>query len=110
MFLRFNASSLLLVSGLKNPSSTSNKYCRKRIVVVGFQVLTAASTKMTVFWVVAPCSPVEVVPTSQMCFLSPSSGRSIIVLMMEAVYTSETSAHFYQTTWRNNPEDSHLRE
>jgi hypothetical protein len=26
----------------------------------------------------------------------------------EAASTSETSAHFYQTTRRNNPEDSHL--
>jgi hypothetical protein len=28
--------------------------------MVRFQVLTAVSTKMDVFWVVAPCSPVEV--------------------------------------------------
>jgi hypothetical protein len=28
-------------------------------------------------------------------------------LMMEAVTTSETSVNFYQTTRRNNPEDSH---
>jgi hypothetical protein len=27
--------------------------------VVGFEVLTAVSTKMAVFWVVAPCSLVE---------------------------------------------------
>jgi hypothetical protein len=52
-----------------------------------FQVLTAASMKMAVFWVVAPC----------------------ISLMMEAASTSETSVNFYQTTWRNNPEDSQLR-
>jgi hypothetical protein len=32
----------------------------------------------------------------------------IIILMMEAVSTSETSVNFYQTTWRNIPEDSHL--
>jgi hypothetical protein len=30
-------------------------------------------------------------------------------LMMEAQSTSETSVNFYQTTRRNNPEDSHLR-
>jgi hypothetical protein len=30
------------------------------------------------------------------------------MVMMEAVSTSETSANFYQTTQRNNPEDSHL--
>jgi hypothetical protein len=29
--------------------------------------------------------------------------------MMEAARTSETLADFYQTTRRNNPEDSHLR-
>jgi hypothetical protein len=52
---------------------------------VRFQVLTAASKKMAVFWVVE------------------------IALMMEAVSTSETSVNFYQTTRRNNPEDSHPR-
>jgi hypothetical protein len=31
-----------------------------------------------------------------------------IVLIMEAVSTSETSVHFYQNTWCNIPEDSHL--
>jgi hypothetical protein len=31
-----------------------------------------------------------------------------IALMMEAASTSETSVNFYQTTRRNNPEDSHL--
>jgi hypothetical protein len=38
--------------------------------------------------------------------------RSIIraiVLTMEAVQTSETSAHSYQSTRRYNPEDRHLR-
>jgi hypothetical protein len=39
---------------------------------------------MTVFWVVA------------------------IALMMEAVSTSEILVNFYQTTQRNNTEDSHL--
>jgi hypothetical protein len=28
--------------------------------------------------------------------------------MMEAAETSETLVNFYQTTWRYNPEDSHL--
>jgi hypothetical protein len=32
----------------------------------------------------------------------------IIALKMEAASTSETSVNFYQTTRRNNPEDSHL--
>jgi hypothetical protein len=30
--------------------------------------------------------------------------------MMEAASTSETSVNFYQTTWRNNPEDSYLQD
>jgi hypothetical protein len=29
--------------------------------------------------------------------------------MMEAAMSSETLVNFYQTTWRYNPEDSHLR-
>jgi hypothetical protein len=33
----------------------------------------------------------------------------LIALMMEAASISETSASFYQTTRRNDPEDSHLR-
>jgi hypothetical protein len=32
-----------------------------------------------------------------------------ITLMMGVASTSETSANFYQTTRRNNPEDSHLQ-
>jgi hypothetical protein len=32
----------------------------------------------------------------------------LLVLMMEAVITSESSVSFYETTRRNNPEDSHV--
>jgi hypothetical protein len=32
----------------------------------------------------------------------------LIALMMEAASTYETSVNFYQSTWCNNPEDSHL--
>jgi hypothetical protein len=31
-----------------------------------------------------------------------------MALMMEAASIFETSVNFYQTTWRYNPEDSHL--
>jgi hypothetical protein len=58
---------------------------------VGFEVLTAVSMKMAVFWVVAPCSLVN-----------------FIALMMEAARTCETMVNFYQTTRRYDPEDSHL--
>jgi hypothetical protein len=54
-----------------------------------FEVLTAASMKMTVICNVAQCS-------------------LMIALMMEAASTSETSVNFYQTTRRSIPEDSHL--
>jgi hypothetical protein len=41
--------------------------------------------------------------------LAASVIRAMIALMMEATSTSEISVNFYQTTRRNNPEDSHLR-
>jgi hypothetical protein len=57
---------------------------------VRFQVLTAGSMKMNVFWDVAPCS--------------------LIALMMKAASTSETSVNFHQITRRNISEDSHLHK
>jgi hypothetical protein len=47
---------------------------------VRFEVLTAASVEMAVFWVVAPCRA--------------------IVLLMEVASTSDTSVNVYQTTRR----------
>jgi hypothetical protein len=44
-------------------------------LIAGFEVLTAVSMKMAVFWVVAPCSLVEVYTTFQRALLPPSSGR-----------------------------------
>jgi hypothetical protein len=55
---------------------------------------------MAVFWVVAPCSLVEVYRR----FRGP-----LIALMMEAARTSETLVKCYQTIRRYNPEDGHLR-
>jgi hypothetical protein len=70
--------------------------------LVRFQVLTAASIKVTVFWVVAPCSLVEVNRRFRgTCCLhhqDPDDGGP-----------SETSVNFHQTTRYSNPEDSHLR-
>jgi hypothetical protein len=72
---------------------------------VRFQVLTAAGMKMDVLWFVAPCSLVEVRRRfrSAYCFHHqtdrPDDGGRI---------TSETSVNFYQTTRRNNPQESRL--
>jgi hypothetical protein len=73
---------------------------------VGFEVLTAVGTKMAVFWVVAPCSLVEVYQR----FRGPFCLHYQIALMMEAARTSETLLNFYQTTQRYSPEDSHLQD
>jgi hypothetical protein len=35
--------------------------------------------------------------------------HAVIAPMLEASSTSEVSVNFYQTTWHNNPEDSHLQ-
>jgi hypothetical protein len=53
---------------------------------------------MAVFWVVVLCSH----------NVSEVLAASLIALMMEAARTSETLVNFYHTTWRYNPEDSHL--
>jgi hypothetical protein len=64
----------------------------KRSMLVGFEVLTAVSTKTAVFWVVAPCSLLEVYQR----FKGPCC-------------LHHQGDDFYQTTWRYNPEDSHLQ-
>jgi hypothetical protein len=87
----------------------------------------AVSTKMAVFWVVAPFSLVEVYHSTRSRPYSPlvrsrflpwltdsyisnrfHSLGLLIALMMEAARTSETLVNFYQTSRRYNPEDSHL--
>jgi hypothetical protein len=62
--------------------------------------------KMAIFWVVVLCSLVEV----YWCFIGACClhYQDDDALMMEAASTSETLVNFYQTTWRYNPEDSHL--
>jgi hypothetical protein len=69
--------------------------------IVRFQVLTAASMKMAVFWVVVPCNLVEV-------YRRFGNAYCLIALMMEAASNCEKSVNFYQTTRRKISEDSHL--
>jgi hypothetical protein len=58
---------------------------------------------MTFFWVVVPCSLVEVYQRFRGTYWAT------IALMMETASTFETSVNIYQTTRRNIPEESHLR-
>jgi hypothetical protein len=61
---------------------------------------------MAVFWVVAPCSLIEVYQH----FRGPCClHHQAIAPMMEAARTSETFVNFYQTTRRYIPEDSHFQ-
>jgi hypothetical protein len=60
---------------------------------VRFQVLTAASVRMTAFWDIAPCSITEAD-----CF------RSMYCLH----HQGKTLVNFYETTWCNIPEGCHL--
>jgi hypothetical protein len=57
-----------------------------------FQVLTAASMKMTDFWDVTPCSLVKFTDISEVLIVSIIS---TIALVMGAATTSETSVNFY---------------
>jgi hypothetical protein len=61
--------------------------------------------KMAVFWVVASCSLVEIYQR----FRGPCCLHHHGALMLEAARSSEMTVNFYQTTWRYNPENSHLR-
>jgi hypothetical protein len=59
---------------------------------------------MAVFWVVAPCSLVEVYEN----FIGPCCLHHYGTVLIEAASTSETLVNFYQTTRRYNPEDIYL--
>jgi hypothetical protein len=73
-------------------------------ILLRCQTVSATGVKMFVFWALEPGSLVE---TDQRCVL-PSSSSWLLVLMMGAVSTCETSVSFYQTTHCNIPEGNHL--
>jgi hypothetical protein len=56
---------------------------------------------MAVFWVIAPCSLVEVYRRFRGDYCLHNQGA-------EAASTSETLVNFYHTTRRNNPENNNL--
>jgi hypothetical protein len=70
--------------------------------LVGFEVLMVVSTKMAVFWIVAPCSLVEVYQHFRGPCCLHRQGNLI------TARSSEILVNFYQTTLRYNPEDSLL--
>jgi hypothetical protein len=62
-------------------------------------------TKMTVGWVVVPCSLADVYRRFRgFCCLHHQGDWSPLV---EAVSISETSVYLFHTAWRNSPKDSH---
>jgi hypothetical protein len=65
-----------------------------KVSLLRFQVLTARMKMAVVWWKFTDVSEVR-------------AASIIRALMMEAANTSETSVNFYQTTLRNNPEDTH---
>jgi hypothetical protein len=74
----------------------------------------AVIMKMAVFWVVAPCRLVEVYRRfGGDCCLhyqgKPLWRGYLSTLLPFVASTSETSVNFYQNTWRNKTEDSHLQ-
>jgi hypothetical protein len=71
---------------------------------VWLAVPTAVTTKMAVFWVVAPCRPVCVYQS----FRGPYCLHLQCNETREAVQTSETLVISYQSIRHYNPEDSHL--
>jgi hypothetical protein len=89
------------------PSAVNNKqnaiFYRHHIDSTTNDLRTLYSVKMTVFWVVTPCSLVEV----HCHFRGACCLHHQIALIMEAASTSETSMNFYHTQC-NNPKDSHL--
>jgi hypothetical protein len=66
---------------------------------------------MAAFWVVAPCSLVEVYRRFRSpCCLHNQSDGILIALMMDAASTSETSVNFYQNTRRYSHLHTRRRE
>jgi hypothetical protein len=56
---------------------------------------------MAVSWVVVPCSLLKLTGVSEI-------SAAAIIRAKEAAGSSETLVNSHQSTWRNNPEDSHL--
>jgi hypothetical protein len=71
-------------------------------IYFGFRKLVGI-LKMAVFWLFAPCGLIKFTDVLEVLV------ASITWAMIAQTSTSETSVNFYQTTRRNNPEDSHLR-
>jgi hypothetical protein len=83
---------------------------------VGFEVLTAAVMKSTIFWdITPPCSPLRAGPKNTLsknpallatCWFIAQ--LIFLTLQMEAICSSETSIDTQQTTLHYIPEDGTL--
>jgi hypothetical protein len=83
----------------------SDRTCIREVTAPEERLLVKFGVEIKVFSVVAPCSLVEVSEVHAVSIIKAI--RAVIVLMMEAACTSETQVNLYQSTRRNNPEDSH---
>jgi hypothetical protein len=70
-----------------------------------FQVPTATSIKMSVFWGIAPCGLRDIGHRLRGPYCLHHQGNDLI---MEAVSSSEPLVIIYRTKWCNKPEDRHL--
>jgi hypothetical protein len=75
---------------------------------VTFEVVTAASMKMTAFWDTAPYSVAEIDRRFRDAYCLHYQGSTQVIAVMEAVGISETSVNFHETTRRSIPEGCHL--
>lgn len=72
-------------------------------------ILTVKMVKMAVFGILRRVVSQIFTGVLKACTMSIFGTTNKIALMMEKVWTSETSTIFYGTTWRNISEGCHLR-
>jgi hypothetical protein len=78
--LYFNADKLLNVLMLFSLASEKNSFRNIKLIIVGFEVLTAVVMKSTIFWDIKPCSPLSVNRRFLLnLFLDPEDGGDVFL-------------------------------